>query len=677
MAKLELLSRTIYDADGAQTVWDFNFSGGYILPEHVKAYYELASVRYEVAVVPTMLVGPNQLYITPPIPAGSVLTIYRDTPKAAPLVDFVDRGTVSEVALDTIAKQAVFVAAESSDSAATGSVDVAVAAAAAAQASSLAAAASTGSAAAAALAAAGSAVASASSAASAAGTAQAAIDVYKAKQTRNLKADYGAVGDGVADDYPAMLAAWLECYPQGWNLEVPDGQYRVAGERNLPFKNPQLPVTSLLDCNNMTVFGHGPGTVLFTDSVAGADVFQLNGLKNFHVRNIAIGALVSGSDAGSNGTSVTGGFDNVTLDNVWYKDLGYVDKGTYVDGGKAVTLQMPSEANPILMGSFKATNIFADGCVYGFGYECDNDLALTQPVSIDVDIVVSNSRQGIVFSAGAANSTLDANSPSGIRVTAQTVNCMTDVVLSRTFGVDVDVQVVQTKTAAQLLNSFKGSKWAASDTVADVVALVNTYTRNSVVKVAGNKKDCTNKARIGAASEGSSGIPGYTYATDFYLDIRGNATGGDVVAVDSGGSIMENSRIYCTPNTTTSLPAAFYTPSRKNTLTIGPDVRGINMNIAGKLGWTQSDGATAYHHKYVFNGDLVTKQSLGSSGGIFVEKWLNHADGTLFGVRNDGTLAMAGRGGASVVTDLKGILPIYTEANVFYGYVPVYTSYTP
>lgn len=677
MAKLELLSRTIYDADGAQTVWDFNFAGGYILPEHVKAYYELASVRYEVSVNPTMLVGPNQLYISPPVPTGAVLTIYRDTPKNAPLVDFVDRGTVSEVALDTVAKQAVFVAAEAGDSAATGAVDVAVTAATAAQASSLTALASANAANSAALAAAGSAVAAASSAASAAGTSQAVVDVYKAKQTRNLKVDYGAVGDGVVDDYPALLAAWLECYPQGWNLEVPDGRYRVAGERNLPFKNPQLPVTSLLDCKNMTVFGHGPGTVIFTDSVDGADVFQLNGLKNFHVRNLSIGALVSGSDAGSNGTSVTGGFANVTLDSIWYKDLGYVDKGTYVDGGKAVTLQMPSEANPILMGSFKATNIHADGCVYGFGYECDNDLALTQPVSIDVDIVVSNSRQGIVLSAGAATSTLDANSPSGIRVTAQTINCITDVILSRTFGVDVDVQVVQTKTAAQLLNSFKGSKWAASDTVADVVALVNTYTRNSVVKVVGNKKQCENKARIGAASEGSSGIPGYTYATDFYLDIRGTSASGDVIAVDSGGSVMESSRIYCTPNTATTLPAAFYTISFKNTLTIGPDVRALNMDVAGKLGWTQSDGKTTYHHKYVFNGDLVTKQTIGSSANIFVEKWVNNADGTLFGIRNDGALALGGRAGASAVATVKGVLPVYTEANVFYGYVPVYTSYTP
>jgi hypothetical protein len=174
MAKLELLSRTIYDADGTQTVWDFNFASGYLLPEHVKAYYELASIRTNVTVTPSMLIGPNQLRITPAVPAGAVLTIYRDTPKNAPLVDFVDRGTVSEVALDTIAKQAVFVAAESADSAATAATDVAVTAAATAQSSALASSINAASAS-------DSALSAAASAASAGTAAASAVNAHKAE----------------------------------------------------------------------------------------------------------------------------------------------------------------------------------------------------------------------------------------------------------------------------------------------------------------------------------------------------------------------------------------------------------------------------------------------------------------------------------------------------------------
>ena len=134
--KLQLLSRTQYDTDGSTTVWNFNFSGGYILQDHVKAYYDSPlGVRTVVTVTPAMLIGTWQLQITPAIPANNVLTIYRATPKDNPMVDFIDRGSISEVALDTLARQAIFVAAEASDDTVTANSAVAVTAAAAALAS--------------------------------------------------------------------------------------------------------------------------------------------------------------------------------------------------------------------------------------------------------------------------------------------------------------------------------------------------------------------------------------------------------------------------------------------------------------------------------------------------------------------------------------------------------------
>lgn len=249
MAKLELLSRTQYDANGVQTVWDFNFAGGYILPEHVKAYYELGSVRTQLTITPANLIGSNQLYISPAVPDGAVLTIYRDTPKNAPLVDFVDRGTVSEVALDTVAKQAVFVAAESSDSATTGSVDVAVTAAAAAQVTALSAAVSAAAAeaskeeAVSVLASIVSTVGSAVSsiyAALAAATGAALVGFKqllpgaanrtvadKLGESVSVK-DFGAVGDGVTDDAGAFKKALLACIPSSPTYAVGGVDYYVA-----------------------------------------------------------------------------------------------------------------------------------------------------------------------------------------------------------------------------------------------------------------------------------------------------------------------------------------------------------------------------------------------------------------------------------------------------------------
>jgi hypothetical protein len=426
----------------------------------------------------------------------------------------------------------------------------------------------------------------------------------------------------------------------------------------------------------MTVYGDGPSTILKTSSVTGADVLQLNGLKNFHVRNLQLQAVISGSVAGSNGISVTGGFDNITVDNVWAKDLAYVDATTYVDGGKAVTIQPPTEANPITMGLFKATNIYADGCVYGFGYEPDNDLAVAQPVSIDVDIVASNCRQGVVFAAAASTSAISADSTSGVRIRAQTVNCMQDVVASRSLGIDIECQIVQTKTTAQLLLSYTGTKWLAADTVADVIGVISQYTKNSRFVISGNKKACQHKALIGGASDPSSGLSGNTNYCDFYLDINGAAVGVDVQFADAGGNIMNNSRIYCTSSTATTLPIEFYDPALENSLTIGPDTRLKSLAVTSQIGWTETDGRTVLHKLLLDGGDLSAQQLVGSSGNLIIQQWINQAGATQFAVRNDGALSTAGRGSASAVATVKGVLPIYDETNTLYGYVPVYTTYS-
>lgn len=68
----QLLSRTIYDIDGATTVWDFSFAGGYLDASHVKAYTELPTgARTAITVTPEMLIGEYQLQITPALSSSS------------------------------------------------------------------------------------------------------------------------------------------------------------------------------------------------------------------------------------------------------------------------------------------------------------------------------------------------------------------------------------------------------------------------------------------------------------------------------------------------------------------------------------------------------------------------------------------------------------------------------
>lgn len=74
---------------------------------------------------------------------------------------------------------------------------------------------------------------------------------------------------------------------------------------------------------------------------------------------------------------------------------------------------------------------------------------------------------------------------------------------------------------------------------------------------------------------------------------------------------------------------------------------------------------------------MYFKQVGGSSNDVIVNGTKDHLGNVKYGIRNDGYVATAGRGVASAVATIKGVLPIYTEANVLWGYVPVYTTYTP
>lgn len=110
-------SRNHWLADGTQTIWNFTFAGGYIRREHVRAYHESpGGVITDLPIADTDFIGDFQVRILPAVPAGYTFVIFRDSANGGlPLVDFQDGGRITEVSLDTVAKQSVFVATESAD----------------------------------------------------------------------------------------------------------------------------------------------------------------------------------------------------------------------------------------------------------------------------------------------------------------------------------------------------------------------------------------------------------------------------------------------------------------------------------------------------------------------------------------------------------------------------------
>jgi hypothetical protein len=112
-----LASQNWWEADGTSEVWPITFAGGYIDRAHVKAWKRatLQDLPTAIPVTDDMFVGDFQLKISPPVPDGWIVAIYRDTPKTEPLVNFQDGSNFSEASLDTNAQQAVFIAAETQD----------------------------------------------------------------------------------------------------------------------------------------------------------------------------------------------------------------------------------------------------------------------------------------------------------------------------------------------------------------------------------------------------------------------------------------------------------------------------------------------------------------------------------------------------------------------------------
>ena len=488
--------------------------------------------------------------------------------------------------------------------------------------------------------------------------------------------DFGVDNTGATDCFTAIANAWAYCLANGKNLYLPAGTYKTTAN-SFPFgRIDGSTPTSLLDCKNIFVFGDGPATILRTNSVSGADVIQLNGAKNLHLRNFKVTGTISGTAAGSNGISVTGGYDNVTLDSIWAENLPSLDKTTYIDGGKALTIQSPVAGQTLLCGTLKARNIFAKGCVYGFGLELDAVAASTMKTDIDVEIIAESCRQAVVVSAGAATAALPAAWSMGLRVKAQTINCMADVILNRAHGVDIDCQVITTQSQAQRILNYAGVKWFAADAITDVGGLTCAYAANSRVRIYGNKGACGYKAQVGGASAGLSGYSGNTEYSQIYVDLSGVATTGDFGEINFGGNITR----YCTliaAGGTGAPSAPHYAPARNNAIVTGNTQMVKDLLVQGAIKFAYTDGVTSYAQIGYDNEAVTVRQMLGSGGNLRVMKALNHTGNLVAGFRNDGALVCEGRATASAVGPVTGVLQVYDALNNLAGVVALHGSYTP
>lgn len=384
----------------------------------------------------------------------------------------------------------------------------------------------------------------------------------------------------------AVVAAWTSALANEHDL-LHSGSYDLdIGDNNFPWRQAGINPATLLDCKNVTIYGLGSASNFKTSSVGGADVFQVNGCKNLHFRNLAITATVSGSVSGSNGISLTGGFDNITGDNLYFYNLPSLDKTSYIDGGKAITVQ--SDAAIAGVGSARFTNIYAKGCAQGVGVEPGLVNFLDETCTLEFDnILAEDCYTGFSFGAPEAASAIAAGTQLAVRVRGQAINCQKAVAMSRTHGIQIDVQTTGRKTAAARRLNPSGVTWFAADTIVEALAALGV--KHGQIRVTGNNGACDYKARIGGISQLSSGLNAASENCDFYLDIGGTAGTADLLAVSSGGFTLMNSRLWVSTTTASSMPADFLTPSNANDLSIGGGLTGtVVLTSTGHSGTVQA-----------------------------------------------------------------------------------------
>lgn len=391
-------------------------------------------------------------------------------------------------------------------------------------------------------------------------------------------------------------AAWTAALAGGYDIYAPGGTYQI-GDANWPWRNPVS--TSLLDCKNITIFGEGAATVFSTYSSDGADCFQINAVKNLHFRNLRIAPILTAfGGSGSNAISVTNGWDNLTLDGVLIENAPGVDKGAFIDGGKALSIQPGTTSNAC--GRLRA-RYEAKGCAEAFGMDADLVTMAGKAATIELDYSAEDCYRALKFSAAGATGALTTAMTSGITAKVKATNCQQDIALFRCHGIRVECQVITNKTAADRRLSPTGASWIATDTI--VEAFHSEYSKNARIRITGNKGACDYKARIGGASAGSSGLNGATEYADISLDIGGTASSADVLEINSGGNTMRNSRLDVSAVTATSLPTAFHSAALLNSQKIGSVYTGsYTATLTGVSDATPPTGTV----EYSISGDQVT-----------------------------------------------------------------------
>jgi len=345
--------------------------------------------------------------------------------------------------------------------------------------------------------------------------------------------------------YLKIKSAFEYCLAKEFDLFFPRGTYDV-GDRNFPFRTKEdLATDKLLDCHGMMIYGE-KGTVFKTHSRNGADVLQLNKIKNLKIKNVEITADLEGfTMSGSNGISITNGFDNIFLENIKIYNLPSVDKTSYIDGGKALTLQF-SKGSKSYKGLLIAKNININNCPYGFRMDgadiCDVLDKSVNNIDLFLDLTINNTFQGFSIQFGSATKNIGSQEKLKINAKALIKNSQQFVRLSRVLGGDFNFRVVKDK-------SFVKKKWSKSDSMS--FAFLGNYVKNLKMSINGNVGVIQNKIILGAVGSivEPYNLGNKTENSYLNIDVQGISLEKDFKIIEYNGDSISNTTVNLTDRT--------------------------------------------------------------------------------------------------------------------------------
>ena len=358
-------------------------------------------------------------------------------------------------------------------------------------------------------------------------------------------------GDGT-DEYSSILELHDYMLLTKQSCYFKEGIYD-CGANNFPFRNVILSgITELKDYFGIRVYGAGKGkTIIRTTSADGKDVIQLNAIKRFRIDSLSVTAVLTGSSgAGSNGLSITNGGQDLDIDIDVY-DCPSIDQGTFLDGGKAFTLQ--SNSGSILPYSNIKIRGKATNCGYAVGMDLPYEKFAASDSGkvkdVDIDVVAEDCWRGVVLSAAASTVGLSGeDSDCNMKVKATLINCAQSVSLGRWVRSSIDAHIITTKLKADLFRPF------AADQAVYAANISGNYRSN--VKIVGRMEECDNKLIIGGTTQGAGTFGGTDGINlDFEIDCP-STLGDEIDVVNAGGNTVKNSNIVfrgVTDNTGTDM----------------------------------------------------------------------------------------------------------------------------